>query len=334
MTPEDELEDVLSQPPEPLAADLAALDGEVVILGASGKMGPTLVKLLVRGDRAAGVTRRVVAVARFAEGLPQPASGVEYLAADLLDPNQVRALPTAANVLYLVGHKFGTTADPARTWAINTAVPALVADRYRDARLVVFSTGNVYPPSAPSGGGPTESDLTGPVGDYAQSALAREHLFRFYAARHRTPLAILRINYAIEPRYGVLREIGDRVFAGLPVDLSMGWVNVIWQRDANAVAIRALRQAAVPPVTFNLTGAIVSVRSIAEGFGRRLGRQVTFTGIEDDLALLSNPARCVEAFGPLPVTLDEMLDRVAAWIAAGGVSLGKPTHFAERAGRF
>ncbi|MFN0177429.1 MAG: NAD-dependent epimerase/dehydratase family protein [Gemmatimonadales bacterium] len=334
MTAEIELEAALAEPTPELVADLAHLPGDFVVLGASGKMGPSLVRLLVRALDTAGIRRRVFGVARYGAGAEPEFPGAEVIRADLLDPAAVRALPMAANVIYLVGQKFGTSTDPARTWAVNTAIPAFVAERYRGARIVVFSTGNVYPLTEPSAGGPTETDPTGPVGEYAQSALARERVFTFYGERDRTPVAILRLNYAIEPRYGVLRDIGDRVFAGETVDLAMGHVNVIWQRDANAAAVRALRHAGTPPFVVNLTGPFRTVRSIAEAFGRRFGKPARFIGREAATALIANTARCEAVFGPPVVGIEAMVDRVAEWIVAGGRSLGKPTHFTDREGRF
>lgn len=334
MTSETDLEAALAEPTPELVADLAHLPGDFVVLGASGKMGPTLVRLLVRGLEAAGLRRRVFAVARYGAGAEPELPDAELIRADLLDPAAVRALPVAANVIYLVGQKFGTSSDPARTWAVNTAIPGFVAERYRGSRLVVFSTGNVYPLADSATGGPAETDPTGPVGEYAQSALARERVFTFYAERDGTPVSILRLNYAIEPRYGVLRDIGDRVFAGERVDLTMGHVNVIWQRDANAVAIRALRHAGIPPFVVNLTGPLRAVRWIAEEFGRRFGKPAHFTGREAATALIANTERCRQVFGPPLVEIEAMIDRVAEWIAAGGRSLGKPTHFADREGRF
>mgnify|MGYP001499258028 CR=1 FL=1 len=332
METEADLEASLAEPTRELIAMLDDLSGDVAVLGASGKMGPSLVALLSRAGTAG--RRTVFAVSRFSGGNEPRLAGVEAVRADLLDPTAVRALPPAPNVIYLVGQKFGTTGDPGRTWAVNTAIPALVADRYRDSRIVVFSTGNVYPLSDPTSGGPTESSPTGPVGEYAQSALAREWVFRFYSERHRTRLAILRINYAIEPRYGVLRDIGDRVYLGAPIGLAMGHVNVIWQRDANAIAIRALAHATIPPLVVNVTGPIQSVRAIAESFGRRFSRPPVFEGREGATALLANPARCEGLFGAGEVDIESMIDRVAAWIVAGGRSLSKPTHFGDRDGRF
>ena len=317
---------------------MARVAGDVVVLGASGKMGPSLVAQLVRASAAAGAPRTVTAVARFSDPASRGAiesAGATAVAADLLDQSAVRSLPDAPNVIYMVGQKFGTKDDQARTWAINAAIPAFVAAHYSRARIVVFSTGNVYPLWPITSNGPTEDDPTGPIGDYALSTLARERIFEHFAARQGTPLTLLRLNYAIEPRYGVLRDIADRVHSGQPVDLSMGSVNVIWQRDANAVAIRALEHCAAPPLVVNLTGRpAVSVRSLAEAFGARFGVPPAFTGREAETALLSNAERAERLFGPAPVSVATMVERVADWVASGGVSLGKPTRFEERAGAF
>jgi nucleoside-diphosphate-sugar epimerase len=338
MDPTAALEAELSEPTAEVIATLGRLAGDIVVLGAGGKMGPSLVGQLVRADRAAGTRRTITAVARFtdprARRLLEDLS-VPLVAADLLDPAAVAALPDAPNVIYLVGQKFGTSADSARTWAINAAVPALTAARYRGARLVIFSTGNVYPLTPVTGPGPSESDPVAPIGEYAQSAWAREQIFRHYAGRHRTPMAILRLNYAIEPRYGVLRDIADRVLAGQPVDLTTGFVNVIWQRDANAIAIRALEHCAVPPLTLNVTGRpAIAVRWAAEAFGRRLGTPPRLVGREADTALLSSAERSEQILGPPPTSVETMIERIAAWIERGGGSLDKPTHFQERSGAF
>lgn len=332
------LEATLSEPTDTVRAAAVRIAGDVAVLGASGKMGPTLVRQLIRADREAGVMRTVFAVARFGDqGQAQAlaAEGARVIQADLLDPDVVRRLPDVPNVISMVGQKFGTVADPSRTWAINAAVPALVAHRYRAARIVVFSTGNVYPLWPTDSAGPTEADPVAPIGDYAQSAMAREMVFRHYAERYGTPLAILRINYAIEPRYGVIRDLADKMTAGIPIDLTMGYVNLIWQRDANAIAIAALTHCASPPLLLNVTGSpAIAVRSLAEGLGTRLGVLPAFQGAPAVTALLSNPARAYQLFGSPPMSIDGMLDRVAAWVRAGGPSLGKPTHFEQRAGVF
>ncbi len=233
----------------------------------------------------------------------------------------------------MVGQKFGTTGDAAGTWATNVLAAGFAAERFAASRIVAFSTGNVYPLTPVGSGGPVESDPLGPVGEYAQSALGRERVLESCSRRHGTRMAILRLNYAVEPRYGVLRDIADRVRAAQPVDLAMGRVNVIWQRDANAVALRSFPHCATPPFVLNVTGAAVSVRDLAERFGARFGIAPRFAGSERDTALLSNASRCRVLFGEgLP--LDAMVEQVAAWVEAGGRALGKPTRFEEREGRF
>ena len=317
---------------------MGALEGDILVLGAGGKMGPSLARLAQRASEAAGVRRRVIAVSRYALRVTRDTlerDRVETIACDLFDAAALAALPEAPNVVYMVGQKFGTTGDAPRTWAINALLPGLVARRFSGARIVAFSTGNVYPLSPVSGEGPREADATGPIGDYAASALARERVLEFCAARQRTPMALLRLNYAIEPRYGVLRDLADRIQAGEPVDLGMAKVNLIWQRDANAVALWALAHCAVPPLVLNVTGhPALSVRWLAEQLGARLGTMPVFGGSEGDRALLSDSTRMVQLVGEPEVGIGEMLDRVVDWVARGGRSLGKPTHFEEREGRF
>ncbi len=338
MADEHQLELDLSEPTGPLVAAMNRIPGDLIVLGAGGKMGPTLVRLALRAGRTSGRPRRITAVSRFRSDAVRSAlaaAGAETIAADLLDPGLVRALPDAPNVIFMAGQKFGTDDDAGRTWALNTFLPGLVAERYAGSRIVVFSSGNVYPFWPAASAGPAEADPLGPIGEYAQSVVGRERLFEYFAARHRTPLAILRINYAIEPRYGVLRDLADRVRARLPIDLAMSAVNVIWQRDANAIALGALEHAAVPPLVLNVTGRpAAAVREIALAFGRRFGIEPRFAGTEALTALLSDASRCVALFGPAPTGLDAMIARVADWIEQGGSSLGKPTHFERRSGRF
>ncbi len=332
------LEELLSRPTAPVVEALGALGGDLLILGAGGKMGPSLARLARRASDSAGVARRVIAVSRFSgpgirAGLER--DGVETISADLLDPDSLKDLPPVPNVIFMAGQKFGTAEDAARTWAINALLPGLAALRFRKSRIVAFSTGNVYPLWPVDSAGPSERDPTGPVGEYAQSALARERILEFCSRCHGTPMVILRLNYAIEPRYGVLRDLADRVSQGEPVDVAMGKVNVIWQRDANAIALGALLHAAAPPLVLNLTGKpALGVRWLAEELGRRLGRTPVFRGREQDTALLSDARRMETLFGPPEVGIAEMLDRVAEWVLAGGGSLGKPTHFEERSGTF
>lgn len=338
LAPEPALEELLSRPTPGVVAAMGALEGDLLILGAGGKMGPSLARLALRAMREAGGKQRVLAVARFSDTSLRAVlecDGVDTLECDLFDREKLARLPDAGNVIYLVGQKFGTSGDEARTWAVNAFLPGVVAERYPRARIVAFSTGNVYPLSPVTGDGPAEEDAVGPLGEYAQSALGRERVFEFFSRHHSTPVAILRLNYAIEPRYGVLRDIADRVWTRQPVDLAMGMVNLIWQRDANAVALRALAHCAVPPLVLNVTGRPAhSVRWLAERFAERWGRQPAFTGQESATALLSNAARMEQLFGKPEVGIDAMLERVAEWVEQGGRSLGKPTHFEQREGRF
>ena len=331
------LEELLSRPTPALSDTLKTLAGDFLILGAGGKMGPSLARLAVRAVREAGTRQRVIAAARFTMAGLRDAlerDGIETLECDLLVPGQAERLPDAANLIYMVGQKFGTTGDEARTWAVNAFAPGLVAQRFRGARIVAFSTGNVYPLWPTDSMGPSEADPVGPLGEYAASALARERVLTFFSCTQGTPMALLRLNYAIEPRYGVLRDIADQVWRGEPAELGMGKVNLIWQRDANAIALRALAYCAVPPLVLNVTGPAHSVRELAEAFARRWNRAPQFSGQPAETALLSNPARLTRMFGPPEVGITEMIEQVAAWVERGGRSLGKPTHFEEREGRF
>jgi nucleoside-diphosphate-sugar epimerase len=338
---EAELDDLLSTPTPALVRDLAAIPGDIVILGAGGKMGPSLARLARRAaDEADGsrAGRRVIAISRFSTpGLPRQLheAGVETLACDLLDPQAVQELPNAPNVIFMAGRKFGSTGGESLTWAMNTYVPALVAGRYRDARIVVFSSGNVYPLVPVLSGGADEWTPPAPVGEYAQSVLGRERVFEYFSRQYGTPAVLLRLNYAIDLRYGVLLDVAQQVQAGQPVDLTMGHANVIWQGDANAVAIRSLRIATSPPVPLNVTGPeVVSIRWLAQRFGALLGVEPRFCGGEAPTALLSNAARCHQLFGYPSVSLAQMVEWVAHWLRIGGPTLDRPTHFQEREGRF
>ena len=335
---EADLEDLLSRPAPADVAAMADLAGDLVVLGASGKMGPSLARLARRASDDAGVARRVIGVARFGDRRARAAldqARVETIACDLLDRDAVATLPEAPNVVYMVGHKFGTVADPARTWAVNVLTAAHAAERYAGSRIVAFSTGNVYPLIAVDSGGATEAYAPGPVGEYAQSALARERVLRHFSERHRTPMAILRLNYAVEPRYGLLRDVADRVRRGEPIDLTMGYVNVIWQRDACSIALGTLAYAAVPPLVLNVTGPdAISIRRLAYLFAERLDAKPEFEGIEAATALLSDASGMVQRFGPPATTLEAMVDAVAAWVRSGGRGLGKPTRYDVRNGRF
>jgi nucleoside-diphosphate-sugar epimerase len=288
--------------------------------------------------RARTDSRRVIAVSRWSSAAAERAlndAGVETLRCDLLDPNAAARLPDAANVIFMAGQKFGTSDAPAMTWAINTIVPAHCAERYRDSRIVALSTGNVYSLTPVERGGSREDDTLGPVGEYAASCLGRERVFEFYAMHHRTRIAIVRLNYAIALRYGVLVDIALKVNRGEPVSVEMGYVNVIWQGDANRIALECLRLASTPPFVVNVTGAdILSVREIAAWFAERFGKSAQFTATERVDALLSNTSRMRETLAPPEVSLDQMREWVAQWIEEGGSLLGKATKFEARDGRF
>jgi nucleoside-diphosphate-sugar epimerase len=335
----EDLEDELSRPTPGVHDALKSFEGDVLVLGAGGKMGPTLARMVRRGLDAIGHTaRRVIAVSRFsspaaAAGLR--AHGVETVACDLLDRDAVAALPDAANLIFMAGQKFGTSDTPEVTWAMNTLVPAHVADRYRSSRTVVFSTGCVYPLSAVDGHGSHEDDPLGPPGDYANSCVGRERVFEFFAKRHGTPAVMYRLSYAIDLRYGVLCDVATKVARGLPVDVTMPAANVIWQGDANARAIQCLTQTASPPAALNVTGLEpISIRWLAGQFGNRLGRPPVITGTEAASAWLFDARRSYDWFGPPTVGIDEMIDAQAEWVRHDGATLGKPTHFEVRDGQF
>ena len=326
---EDALEELLSRPD---AATEAVVRGQtVLVLGVSGKMGPSLARLAVRSGA------RVIGVARFSSPSAREmldTAGVETIAADLLDRDAVAKLPDAPNVIYMAGQKFGTSGDQPLTWATNVHAAGIAAERFAKSRIVAFSTGNVYPLTTPRSLGPSETSPTGPVGEYAQSALGRERILEYWSRRNGTAMAILRLNYAVEPRYGVLRDLADKLMAGQPVDVTMGFVNVIWQRDANAIALRCLGRCAVPPFVLNLTGYLtLGVRELATGLSRRLKKRLHLRGEEGETALLSNASLCRELFGET-MGVEQMMDIVADWVKDGGRGLNKPTHFEEREGRF
>ena len=331
------LDELLSTPRPQTAAALAACPGDIVVLGAGGKMGPTLARMAARAV-AGDPGRRVIAVSRFSSTDAQrqlEGAGVSTIRCDLLDREAVARLPDAPNVIFMAGQKFGTAASPALTWAMNALVPAHCAERYRGARIVAFSSGNVYALTPRAADGSRESDRPGPVGEYAASVLGRERVLEYFAARDGTRIAVVRLNYAIDLRYGVLTDLALKVLHDEAVPLAMGWVNVIWQGDANRIALECLPHASAPPFVVNVTGGeVLSVRDLATRLGQRLDRTPRFAGTEQPDALLSNTDRLRATFARPEMDVDRMLDLVAAWVASGGTLLGKPTKFEARDGRF
>jgi nucleoside-diphosphate-sugar epimerase len=337
-TTEPELDERLSRPTAAVLAALERCPGDVTVLGAAGKMGPSLARMLRRALDELGSPDRVSAVSRFSSGGAEAelrGAGVATIRCDLLDRAAVARLPDAPNVVFMAGQKFGTGGAPATTWAMNTIVPAIAAERFAGSRVVVFSTGNVYPLTPVAAGGSRETDPLGPVGEYAQSCVGRERVLEYYSARDSTRVALVRLNYAIALRYGVLTDIALQVWRGEPVSLGMGHVNVIWQGDANAQAIACLAHAASPPFVINVTGPeVLPVRRVAQRLGELLGRTPRFTGREARDALLSNTEKARQLFGEPAVGIATLLEWTADWVRRGAPVLGKPTRFEARDGSF
>jgi len=332
------VERMLSAPPEALVDSLSRLDGDLLVLGAGGKMGPSLATMAVRALREAGVRRRVIGASRFSDDQAEASlrrGGVETIHCDLLDPNQLARLPDAPNIVFMAGTKFGTTGRESLTWILNTVLPGMVARRFAGARFVVFSTGNVYPLTPVDQGGSRETDPTDPVGEYAASCLGRERVFQYYASALDSPTIIARLNYANEPRYGVLVDLARKVRDEQPIDVTMGYVNVIWQGDACAMILRAFEHATVPASVVNVVGPeTLSVRGIAKRFGQLMDRPVRFLGEEAADALLSNGLSGYERLGWPEVDHERMIRWIADWVMRDGHCLAKPTHFECRDGRF
>jgi nucleoside-diphosphate-sugar epimerase len=334
----DQLEDRLSEPTPEVVQTLRRREGDLIVLGVAGKMGPSLARMARRASDLAGIRRRIIGVARFsATGLEAELQrhGLETIRCDLLDEEAVQRLPDAPNVLYLAGMKFGATGQESLTWAMNTHLPAIICRKFARSRIVAFSTGNVYGLVPAAGGGSRETDPLAPVGEYAMSCLGRERVFEHFSRVLGTRVVLVRLNYACDLRYGVLVDLAAKVLTGTPVDLSMGWFNTLWQGDANAMTLRCFDHAAAPPLAVNLTGSErLNVRETCERLGKLLGRQPVFAGTESPTALLSDAQQAFSLFGQPQVNADQLLAWVAAWLRQGGPTLNKPTHFEARDGRF
>jgi nucleoside-diphosphate-sugar epimerase len=334
---EQELEDRLSKPTAEVIETLGRLKGDIIFLGVAGKMGPTLARMARRASDLAGQKRRIIGVSRFSseDPLALQAHGIEPLRCDLLDPDQVARLPDVANVVYMAGRKFGSTGDESTTWAHNSFLPGVVCRRYRESRIVAFSTLNVYGMAPAVGGGSREGDPLNPVGEYAMSCLGRERIFEHFSKQFGIPMALLRLNYACELRYGVLVDLARLIWDERPVPLGMGYFNTIWQGDANAMSLRAFDHVATPALAVNVSGPErLSVRSVCERFGQLMNKPVRFSGSEGEAAFHADPRHGQELLGTSQVSAAELMEWIASWVARGGRNLGKPTHFEARDGKY
>lgn len=332
------LEDKLSEPSSRLVEDIGKIDGDIMILGLGGKMGPTLAKLAKRAIDTARINKKIIGVSRFSN---KPLFneltdfGIECIKTDLLNEEALMNLPEVKNVIYMAGNKFGTVANEHFTWVMNAYLPGRVSEKYKASNIVVFSTGNIYPFAPINSGGALESTKPSPIGEYAQSCLGRERVFEHFSIKYDTNMLLYRLNYALDLRYGILLEVAKSVFNQKPIDLGMGYANVIWQGDANEYAIRSLLHCESPAKKLNVTGPeTISIRWLAGEFGKLFDRQPIFENRPAENALLSNSSRAHELFGKPLVTLKDMIAWTAHWVQIGGKELGKPTHFRERKGDF
>jgi hypothetical protein len=336
----EELEEALSRPTDYCIDALRKLDGDLLILGVAGKMGPTLARMAQRALVAANASSRVcvIGVARFSNPSHESelnAQGIKTIRADLLDQKQLDALPDAPNILYMPAMKFGSTGQEALTWAMNTYLAGMCAQRFAKSKIVAFSTGNVYGLSPVSSGGSTESGTLDAKGDYAQSCLGRERMFEHFSRTLKIPVALIRLNYATELRYGVMVDMAQKVWAGAEIDVSMGHFNAIWQGDANAMTLASFSHVATPPFVLNVAGPeLLSTREVCQEFGRLMNKPPKFVGVEAPDALISNGSLGHKLFGFPRVTAAQMIEWIASWVMAGGASLGKPTHFETRDGKY
>lgn len=338
MLNEQTLDTLLTTPSARLVEDMAKIKGDIMVIGAGGKMGPSLCVLAKNAVVKAGLQKRVIAVSRFSDPISTEylkAQGVELIGSDLLEEGAVAGLPEIENVIFMAGRKFGTEGAQALTWAMNTYLPALVAEHFRSANIVAFSSGNVYPMVPLHSGGATEEVAPGPIGEYGMSCLGRERAFAYGAQRYNTPVLLYRLNYAVDLRYGVLYDIAKSILNDQPVSLCTPVLNCIWQLDANEIAIRSLLHTSPQVELLNVTGPeTASVEHCAKRLATLLGRQVRFTGQPSEAAYLSNSGKAVRLFGYPTMGIEELIERQAEWILSGGRTLNKDTHFEERGGKY
>lgn len=333
-----QLESDFLAPSNALIEDMANIQGDIILLGIGGKMGPSMGKLAVQAAQAAGINKRIIGISRFSDPKAKAqleANGVETISCDLLNDAELQALPDAPNVIYLAGNKFGTTGNESFTWAMNAYLPGRVAEKYKNSNIVAFSSGNVLPFVPVTSGGASEETAPDPLGEYAQSCLGRERIFEYFSKKNQTPTLIYRLNYAVDFRYGVVMEIAKSVRDGKAIDLRTENVNVIWQGDANEIAIRSLLHCETPAKILNVTGPeILSTRWLANQFGLKFGKEPVFVNEPTGTALLNNASECHRIFGYPRVTIREIIDITATWMQQGGEEFGKATHFQERGGKF
>jgi len=328
------LEEFMSRPSQALIDDLANIDGDIMILGVSGKMGPTLARLAKR----AAPNKKVYGVARFSDASIEnhlKSRDIEPIKCDLLDKSALAELPKVKNIVFMAGRKFGSSGSEDLTWAMNVLCPAMVAETFPDARIVAFSTACVYPFVPVTSGGADEDVALNPPGEYAQSCIGRERMFQYFSRKLETPGCLYRLSYAIDLRYGVLFDVASAVFNGEEIDVTMGYANVIWQGDANAQALRSLLHCTVPASPLNVSGSdVTSIRWLAGEFAKRLDKSAKIVGQEADTAWLVDTRNAQKLFGQPLVSMDQMIAWVADWVSRGQANLGKPTHFEARDGAY
>ncbi len=338
MWTEQKLDELLTTPSQALTDDISRLKGDIMILGAGGKMGPSLCLLAKNAIKKAGINKRVIAVSRFTDPIAAKFfhdNDIETIACDLLDTEKLNELPEVENIIYMAGRKFGTDGSEWQTWAMNATLPAFIARKFKNSRIVVFSSGNLYPIVPLSSGGCTELVKPGPIGEYAMSCLARERAFEYAANKYGTKIFIYRLNFAVDLRYGVLYDMADKIIKGEAIDITTPCLNCIWQGSANEIAIRGLLHAESPAKKMNVTGPeTLSVQKTASMLGKLLGKEPTFTGVPGNDAYLNDSAEAMELFGYPSVSALTLIKWQAEWIASGGRALGKPTHFEERKGSY